>query len=257
MQEPSAISSRGGAEAAAAASSPVHIKSLADRLAEAEAEEAAAEAGGGEPLGLTGGGTRTGGESSGRAAGGGLSGVAAVPAEQLGEGGGASLSAFPGQLAVAVRAPNHCVAIGLALALRAAGMFDAADLVEARAQEILAARNQFAAAQHLLRDSGLVGACRVVAAPNAFDNLSLPTLVQLNDSHDSNAHCVGAFGGHLYDMNHGRLPFSRENLDKCCVGRNVKFRHVSRAVRFEPPQGKTKKKRRRGGGPARAEGGDG
>ena len=55
----------------------------------------------------------------------------------------------------AARAPNHCVAIGLALALRAAGMFDAADFVEAKAQAILGARDQFVAVQDLLRGAGL------------------------------------------------------------------------------------------------------
>ena len=87
----------------------------------------------------------------------------------------------------------------------------------------------------------------MMARIRADYGLDQPLIVQLGGSDDANAHCVGVYDGHIYDMNQGRLPFSRANLDKCCVGDSVRFDHVSRAMRIEPKAGSKKRKRRRGG----------
>ena len=131
--------------------------------------------------------------------------------------------------------PPYCASLGLALALRDAGLDAAAERLERGAPAILASSSQAAAVQELLQSTGQFRPLKVLANFQPLVDVSEhPTLLQLRASDGDNTHFVAVRGRWLFDANHPEpRPLTAAGLDACCLG-DATYARASHAVRFVP-----------------------
>ena len=130
----------------------------------------------------------------------------------------------------------HCVARGLARALRHAGFDRHAALLLLHADAIVSAPGHTAvhAVQWLQRAGGWAKTERLKKFKPLLDRSPLPTLLQIYDSSGDSTHTVAIVGDLIFDANASSpRPLSDEGLNACCLG-EATFVRPSYAVRFEP-----------------------